>query len=72
MTFLRRWRKGRIIGGEVVKELRGQDLGSVSEIFMGIEIIKIIRSTVLVGKILSQVLQSSRTEVRQGGLGGSR
>lgn len=72
MTFLRRWRKGRIIGGEVVKELRGQDLGSVSEIFMGIEIIKIIRSTVLVGKILSQVLQSSRTEVRLGGLGGSR
>ena len=71
MTFLRRWRKGRIIGGEVVKELRGQDLGSVSEIFMGIEIIKIIRSTVLVGKILSQVLQSSRTEVRLGGLGGS-
>ena len=72
MTFLRRWRKGRIIGGEVVKELRGQDLGSVSEIFMGIEIIKIIRSTVLVGKILSQVLQSSRTEVRLGCLGGSR
>jgi len=72
MTFLRRRRKGRIIGGEVVKELRGQDLGSVSEIFMGIEIIKIIRSTVLVGKILSQVLQSSRTEVRLGGLGGSR
>lgn len=56
----------------MVKELRGQYLGSVSEIFMGIEIIKIIRSTVSVGKILSQVLQSSRTEVRLGGLGGSR
>lgn len=52
-------RKGRIIGGKVVKELRGQDLGSVSEIFMDIEIIKIIRSTVSVGKILSQVLQPS-------------
>ena len=56
----------------MVKELRGQYLGSVSEIFMGIEIIKIIRSTVSGGKILSQVLQSSRTEVRLGGLGGSR
>lgn len=72
MKFLRRQRKGRIIGGKVVKELRGQDLGSVSEIFMDIEIIKIIRSTVSVGKILSQVLQSSRTEVRLGGLDGRR